>query len=182
MAVERRWRFSTVMKETYRTHRRRARDRSREHAQKFAEDWRSRFGDASRIWGSPEGGPPEPLSEYTLERRAARATAQGVAMPLGMLDDPTLPHVATYGQIKDSIRVEKQADVERGWATDIRYAVFTDHPLFPLNEYGIGVPQRMTLAPARAEVASRFRHEVVDDFGDAVDEVADRLGGRRGRR
>lgn len=177
MAVHRPHRFATVMKETYRIHRRRARDRSREHAKKFADDWRSRFGDNERIWGNAQGEPAQPLAPRTIAGRVGRGYHSDA-----MLDDPTLPHVATYGQIKDSIRVEKQADVERGWATDIRYAVFTDHPLFPVNEYGIGVPQRMTLEPARAEVASRFRHEVVDDFGDAVDEVADRLGGRRGRR
>lgn len=179
MAVHRPYRFATVMVETYRIHRRRARDRSREHAQKFADDWRSRFGDASRIWGDDSGGPPEPLSERTLEERAERATRMGISMPLGMLDDPTLPHVATYGQIKDSIEVEKLRDTERGWATDIRYEVSTDHPIFPLNEYGIGVPQRMTLEPSRVEVAERFRHELRDDFEEAIAEVAQRYGAKK---
>lgn len=174
MAVDRPYRFSTIMVETYRIHRRRARDRSREHANKFADDWRSRFGDNERIWGNAQGGPAQPLAPRTLADRAGRGYHSDA-----MLDDPTLPHVATYGQIKDSIEVKKIADAERGWATDIRYEVSTTHPVFPINELGIGVPQRMTLEPARVEVASRFRHEVVDDFGAAIAEVAEKYGAKR---
>lgn len=179
MAVDRPQRFGTVMVETYRTHRRKARRRTKEHADKFKADWESRFGDDSRIWGDESGGPPEPLSENTLERRADRATAQGISMPLGMLDDPTLPHVNTMGQIKDSIEVKQIADRERGWAIDVRYEVSTDHDIFPLNEFGIGVPQRMTLEPSKRTVGEQFRNEAIKDFADSVRETKQKLGGRR---
>lgn len=182
MAVDRPYRFATVMVETYRIHRRRARDRSREHANKFADDWRSRFGNDERIWGDKAGGAAPPLAPKTMELREKRAEKLGVPVPTNMLDDWTLDHAirpGEEGQIKDSIKVEKIADTERGWATDIRYEVSTTHSIFPINELGIGVPQRMTLEPARVEVASKFRNEAVDDFGAAIAEVAEKYGAKR---
>lgn len=163
---ERRTKFGVLMEKTFRTNRASAERMALEAAEHFKGNWESRFGDHTMIWGDQQGGPPEPLSPATIRRRARRGYDSDA-----MLDDPTLPHVDVEGQIKDSIRMEKLPDNKRGWATDVGYIIATDHPKFPLNEYGIDVPQRMTLEPTKVEVGPRFTKELLNEFMENMMEM-----------
>ena len=163
---ERRIRFGVLMEKTFRTNRASAERMALEASERFKSNWESRFGDHTMIWGDRQGGPPEPLSPNTIRQRMSRGYYSDA-----MLDDPTLPHVAVEGQIKDSIRLEKLPDHKRGWATDVGYIIATDHPKFPFKEYGIGVPQRMTLEPTKVEVGPRFIKELFSEFMENMMEV-----------
>lgn len=144
-----------------------AKARVERHAQEFKEDWEGRFGNDDRIGGELGiPGTAKPLSRVTLEDRADRGY-EGTTM----LDDPLAEHVATEGQIMDSIEltptIDDPSDIERGHY-NVSAAVTTTHPIFPINEFGLGVPPRTTLLPSNLEVGSQFKERVRRDFEAAT--------------
>ena len=136
------------------------------HNREFAGDWEMRFGNSSLI-GDESGVPGTvlPLHERTLDARDERGFYSDEP-----LYDPTMDHVATIGTIVDSI---EESAVEanygnKGDSATVTASTTTSHPLFPLNEYGMGVPARTTLLPSRNEVGTQFKGLMKGDIEAAT--------------
>lgn len=133
-------------------------------ASEFQENWRERFGNDYLI--SDESGVPgtaPPLAEKTIDAREERGWDA-----LGALYDPTLPHVDEWGTIYESVVVNPPGlefkESARPGFYHVESGVGTDHPVFPLNEYGLGPPVRMTLLPSNLEYGSRFYWSLLEDI------------------
>lgn len=154
--------FGKLMRQGYRLCRDTARRKAYDYAYRFKNDWQARFGNDDLVAG-PSGvpGSAEPLKPSTIESRVKRGW-----YGQGMLYDPSLPHVDEEGQgtIKDSITMSEVRTRERGFYTEVSYTVTTDHPKFPLNEHGIGVPQRMTLFPTEQTIGTKFAEDLHKEY------------------
>ena len=145
------------------------------HTEKFAADWRNRFGKQELIGDETgEPGTAEELKQYTLAMRRKRGNFDE-----RMLIDPSHDHVATEGTIRDSIEVENDHKYEEAHSAEGKLAVAmtatTKHSKFPLNEYGWGqtewgapIPIRTTLLPSRNEVGTEFKGLVKGDIEAAT--------------
>lgn len=134
-----------------------ARDNVKATGLVLKDDWESRFGDDDRI-GDEYGneGNAKRLSSKTLDAREERGYLGDT-----MLFDPTLEHVEEHGMLADSIELEPFTEK---LGAQGRYhgqsGAFTKHPIFPYNEYGLGVPPRTTLLPTVLTIIPREKEEL----------------------
>lgn len=171
MANERNFIFGQALRDRYKKAGEVSQAMTQDAAYKFQADWKSRFGHRERQWGADSSFPSPELAPMTLANRRKRRW-----YGYEPLYDPTMEHVSVWGTIRDSIKVSTQEIRRRGFFTEVWNAVYTDHPLFPINEFGLGVPVRMTLAPTidaeggvfAANLSNEYRNLLVRKYRAGV--------------
>lgn len=159
MANERNFIFGQALRDRYKQGGEVSQAMTQDAAYKFQADWKSRFGNRLAQWGSDNSSPSPELRPSTLKNRRMRGYQNQEP-----LYDPTMDHVPEWGTIRDSIKVSTQEIRRRGFFTEVWNAVYTDHPLFPINEFGFGVPVRMTLAPTIDAEGGQFATNISTEY------------------
>lgn len=161
-------RFGAVMRKGYRTAQSTARQRAYDAARRLALNWRNRFGDQSRIAGlSGVPGTATPVTADYARRKLREVGHLKLLVHEGKVS-------LEYGPLQDSIEVSEKHERARGFYTDIWYAVTTQHPLFPVHEFGLVVRKdgadthRMTLEPSRQAVSVNYATELHKGYIEAL--------------